>query len=131
MKKDFELPEVDTEYLTSSGLKWETVRDAGEWVIIRDYPLPPGYNVLRASVALKIEGGYPVSQIDMVYFEPGLSRADDKPIGALSAQTIDGKQFQRWSRHRTGENPWRPGVDDISTQLTLVDYWLEREFKIR
>ena len=119
------------EFLSQSGRRWETIRDAGEWVIISDYPLPPGYNVSHATVALKIEGGYPVTQIDMVYFDPPLGRQDGKPIGALSPQPISGRQFQRWSRHRTGENPWRPGVDDISTHLSLVDFWLEREFKLR
>lgn len=131
MRKDFELPEIDTEFLSRSGRRWETIRDAGEWVIISDYPLPPGYNVANATIALKIDGGYPVTQIDMVYFDPPLGREDGKPIGALSPQPISGKQFQRWSRHRTGENPWRPGVDDISTHLSLVDFWLEREFKLR
>ena len=42
---------------------------------------------------------------------------------------VDGKDFQQWSRHRTTESPWRPGEDDLSSHLVLVDDWLEREFK--
>lgn len=68
----------------------------------------------------------------MAYFSPGLARKDNQPIGATeSTQALDGKSFQRWSRHRTNEAPWRPGDDDVATHLVLVANWLEREFKIR
>ncbi len=77
--------------------------------------------------ALRIEPNYPDTQIDMVYFSPSFTRADNKAIKAVTAQNFDGKIWQQWSRHRTGKNPWRPGVDDISTHLLLVDYWLKSE----
>ena len=68
----------------------------------------------------------------MVFFFPALARKDNQSIGAIqSAQALDGKSFQRWSRHRTATAPWRPGEDDVSSHLVLVDDWLEREFKIR
>ncbi len=79
-------------------------------------------------VALRIETGYPDTQLDMVYFYPHLARCDRQPIGALASQTLDGKDWQRWSRHRTGQNPWRPGEDDLASHLALVEHWLEREF---
>lgn len=131
MRRQFNLPEEDTEYLNSSGYGWETIAESGNWVIVHDYPVPDGYNVSHVSVALKIETGYPTTQIDMAYFFPQLSRKDGKPIGALTAIGLDGKQWQRWSRHRTGNNPWRVGVDDICTHLAFVMHWLEREFQIR
>jgi hypothetical protein len=55
-------------------------------------------------------------------------RADGVPIKALAQQQIDGTGWQRWSRHRTPQNPWRPGVDSVATHLVLVDQWLLREF---
>lgn len=131
MRRQFNLPEEDTEYLNSSGYGWEAIAESGNWVIVHDYPVPDGYNVPRVSVALKIETGYPSTQIDMAYFFPQLSRKDGKAIGALTVLAMDGKQWQRWSRHRTGENPWRVGVDDICTHLAFVTHWLEREFQIR
>jgi hypothetical protein len=67
----------------------------------------------------------------MVYFSPPLKRLDNQPIGALTNQPLEGKIFQRWSRHRTPLNPWRPGLDNLETHLLLVDYWMKREFKIR
>jgi hypothetical protein len=131
MRRDFALPESDTDYLDSLGLKWETFSCEGNWAIVHDYPLPGGYNVQHASLGLKIDPGYPVSQIDMVYFSPHIHRTDGKSIGALAMQIINGTQWQRWSRHRTAANPWRVGVDEIATHLILIQHWLEREFQIR
>jgi Prokaryotic E2 family E len=128
MRRDFALPEQDTDFLNSTGYRWETVRDSsGNWVFIQDYPVPVGYNINRVKIALRIDAGYPVAQIDMVYFFPELRKLNGGPILALVLQVIEGMQWQRWSRHRTGENPWRPGLDDISTHLQLVNFWMERE----
>lgn len=130
MRRDFSLPEQDSSFLLSKDLEWETVNETGaQWVLIHKFPVPIGYNVDETAIAIMIPPGYPISQLDMVWFFPELSRLDSKPIGALSLQTIDGKPFQRWSRHRTAENPWRPGLDDLSVHLSLIDFWLERELK--
>lgn len=130
MRRHFALPEADEEFLNSFGLRWETLLESGvRWLLVYDFPVPPGYNVVNVTVALRIETGYPDAQLDMAYFFPALARADGRPIGALSSQPLDGKTFQRWSRHRTGENPWRPGIDDVSTHLMLVENWFRREFQ--
>lgn len=127
-RREFRLPERDEEFLAKLSLKWETVRDgAGGRVVIQDYPVPSGYNAARVRLNLRIEPAYPDTQIDMVYFFPHLARADGKAIKALAANAFDGVSWQRWSRHRTAANPWRPGIDDISTHLALVDSWLRRE----
>jgi len=91
--------------------------------------LPDGYNVREASLALRLPEGYPDTQIDMAYFSPPLTRADGQPIANLTPLAIEGKNYQQWSRHRTGVNPWRAGEDDIASHLSLVDDWLRREFK--
>ena len=98
-------------------------------MIINNYPVPDGYNVKSVSVALMIMPGYPSVQIDMAFFHPHLTRTNGKPIGALAYQSVNGTQYQRWSRHRTGSNPWRPGIDDVSTHLQLVNFWFDRELK--
>ena len=128
LRRQFTLPSADEQYLDSLNLEWETVRDLGQlWLVIHGWRLPHGYNVATVRVALQIPGGYADSQIDMVYFFPPLERTNRRSIGALSSQLICGENYQRWSRHRTAANPWRPGVDDVSTHLTLVDDWLSRE----
>lgn len=132
MRRKFDLPEDDTDFLETQGYQWETLLEGdSRWLIIHNYAFPSGYTVVQGSVALMLHPAYPDVQIDMAYFFPELHRQDAQPIGALSLQIIDGKVFQRWSRHRTGDNPWRPGVDDIGTHLTLVDNWLQREFVAR
>ncbi len=129
MRKQFLLPEEDIFFLDSLGLLWETINDQNmQWVIIHDYPIASGYNNQIVSVAIKIETGYPRAALDMAYFFPAIQRLDGFTINAISNQPIDDKIFQRWSRHRTAENPWRAGIDDISTHLSLVSFWFEQEF---
>lgn len=128
MRKEFTLPEEDTEYLDSTSCKWECIKDGKhQWLLIHDYPVPKGYNVKKVKVAMRIDSGYPVSQIDMAYFFPALSLNSGKKIAALANKVIEGENWQRWSRHRTGQNPWRPGIDDVSTHLQLVNFWFEKE----
>lgn len=128
MRRQFILPQRDREYLDARGLVWETVADAyGQWLLINDFPVPVGYNADKIIAALMIAPGYPDAQIDMVYFYPSLVRADGRAINALAQQQLDGRIFQRWSRHRTAQNPWRPGEDDVSTHFALVEGWLEKE----
>ncbi|WP_241750766.1 E2/UBC family protein, partial [Vibrio vulnificus] len=68
------------------------------WLIIKDHPLPEGYQVNKADVALLIPPSYPAAEIDMAYFFPALQRLSGRPIGAITTQAIDGRIFQRWSR---------------------------------
>ena len=130
MRREFDLPSFDVAHLDSTGLDWETIAEpnGNRWLLLHERPIRDGYSVVKATTALQIVASYPDAQIDMVYFNPHLARTDGKPIGALATQDIAGTVFQRWSRHRTGEAPWRPGEDDVSSHLVLVDDWLEREF---
>lgn len=132
MRREFEILAEDREYLDSLGLQWEAIIFQGVyWILIHDYPLPEGYMPLKTIVAIELTTGYPRAQLDMIYFYPDVIRIDKAPIGALTSRNIDNKNFQRWSRHRTAANPWREGLDNLSTHMALVEFWLEREFKIR
>jgi hypothetical protein len=125
-RREFSLPEEDTAYLNGINLTWETVRKGGLWLIIYNYSLPAGYLTATAELALMIPPNYPATEIDMVYFHPDLRKLAGSPIRATTPQIIDDRPFQRWSRHRT-PGQWRPGIDDISTHLLLVDKWLINE----
>lgn len=128
LRREFQLPAEDLLYLDGLSLEWEAVNDGrAAWLIIHEWRLPDGYTLSEVSLALMIPPNYSDSQIDMVFFRPGLARADGQAIRALSSQTIVGTEWQRWSRHRTGANPWRPGEDDIASHLGLVDHWLRCE----
>ena len=128
LRRDFKLPEEDVECLNDLGLTWETVMEGGtKWLIVRGYLIPRGYNHETADLALRIPPSYPDDQIDMVYFHPMLALTSGKAIRQLTPLTIECKPYQQWSRHRTGANPWRPGLDGVGTHLLQVDDWLRRE----
>jgi Prokaryotic E2 family E len=130
MRKQFQLGEEDEAGLTARCLLWEALIEGNaKWLIFPEYQIPEGYNHRMAVAALRIKPSYPDDDIDMVYFYPALGLTSGKTIAQLSLISLDGKQYQQWSRHRTGANPWRPGLDNVCTHLLLVDDWLKRELK--
>lgn len=122
MRRDFALPEDDTDELNGMGLEWETVRDpAGQWLLLHHIEFPTGYNHGRGSVAIQIPSNYPTAPLDMAYFHPHLARLDGQPLRQTDArQRIDGKDWQRWSRHYS----WIVGKHNICTHIVLVRHWL-------
>ena len=130
LRRQFELPTADVEFLDGLGLPWETIRDGGGmWLLVHQYLVPAAYQPSSVSAAVSIPQSYPDAPLDMVYFRPHLARVDRSAIGALADQAIDGATWQRWSRHRTGENPWRVGHDSIETHFLLAREWLDREVR--
>jgi hypothetical protein len=130
LRHEFNLLEEDEVFLKEYGLPWEVIIDGSQWVLIHKCRMPPGYNHDHVTAAIRIETGYPNAQLDMVYFYPALARLDGQPIGATeSMQALDGKNYQRWSRHRTSQNPWIAGRDSLGTHVILIEDWLEREFE--
>ena len=102
-----------------------------DWLIIHSCELPNGFNVDSADISFMIPNQYPAAALDMFYFYPELKRADGQPIGATSYQILEGKTYQRWSRHRTGENKWDPETDSIVSHFALMINCLKAEFKKR
>lgn len=132
LKTDFNVPIEDREFLNSLSNKVDMVKEGNiNWLIIRDYELPNGYNVANADVAFLIPPHYPRTQLDMVYFNPPLSRKDGKIIRTLSNQQIEGKTYQRWSRHRTAANKWNPEIDNVEAHVDLMMSCLIAEFNKR
>jgi hypothetical protein len=129
-RRDFSLPSDDSTWLDQTALNYELVTESGILrVIIYDFPIPSGYNTDKVAVNVRIDAGYPDVQIDMVYFYPPLAKTNGHPIAATCPDAFDGKTWQRWSRHRTPANPWRPGIDNLSTHFALIESWLSRELK--
>jgi hypothetical protein len=130
MRKAFQLGEEDEEWLAALGRSWEAiVENNAKWLLFPDYPIPEGYNHRTATAAIRIPPSYPDDQIDMVYFHPALALVSGTAIAQLSMCALDRTQYQQWSRHRTQANPWRPGLDNVSTHLLQVNSWLERELE--
>lgn len=129
MRREYRLPPEDEAYLDAQGCRWETIQPAGaQWLLVHDFRIPTGYTVDSATVAIRIGGAYPPAELDMAYFHPALKRTDEIVVRKTDGTVaIEGVQFQQWSRHRTPANPWRVGVDNVGTHLSLVEHWLERE----
>lgn len=129
-RRDFDLLPQDEQYLVSLGQEWEAIVEAGiRRIIIRNWMLPAGYGVSHADVNVRLDAGYPDTQIDMAYFYPHLARADQRPINGLSSDHFDGRDWQRWSRHRTDNSKWRAGEDNLATHMELVVDWLYAELR--
>ena len=129
-RRDFRLPASDEQHLDDVGYRYETIQESGkQWLVVQDFQIPEGFAPRKATVALLIPPAYPAAEIDMAWFDPGLSRGDDKPIPSLVAEACMGKSWQRWSRHRPQDAKWRVGFDDVSTHLLLVHSWLQDELK--
>jgi hypothetical protein len=131
LRRDFDLLPDDAQFLADYGLPWEAVSDGSQWVLIHQFPAQhDGYNHKIVTIAIRLETGYPNTELNMVYVHPPLARRDGRPIGATDAsQDILGVIYQRWSRHRTPQNPWKPGQDRIGSHIILIEDWFEREFE--
>ena len=63
----------------------------------------------------------------MAYIYPYLELESKQGIKGIASDNFESKRWQRWSRHRTKENPWRAGIDGVETHLLTVEEWLKRE----
>lgn len=124
-RRDFQLIPEDQAFLDKLNFCWSTIRDKNSnWLLIHEYPIPPGYSQEIACVALQIIGDYSTSGIDMFYFSPSLSLKSGKQINCTNCFVdICGTQYQRWSRHKQ----WRAGVDSLETHLLAMDDCLANE----
>ena len=125
-RQEFKLPDEDVVQLDAGSLNWETVKP--QWLLIHEILIPVGYNVEQASVAIRIPANYPTAALDMAYFFPHLHLSSGRAIpNAQGTVSINGQNWQQWSRHYTTQNPWLPGEYNVMTHLALVRSWLERE----
>lgn len=130
LRRQFDMLPEDEKFLDEYGLPWETIVEGDQWVLIHVFPTDMRYNHASVSIAIRLVTGYPHAALDMVYVFPHLARKDGKSIPQINAaQQLGGKSWQRWSRHRTSANPWRPGEDSIETHIYLIEDWFAREFK--
>lgn len=130
-RRQFCLPELDATFLDGLGLTWETIEEGGvQWLILQSYVLPEGYDQKIVDIAIQISAGYPATALDMAYLNPRVRRTNGRPIpNADVMKAIDGRQWQMWSRHRTPENPWVHGEDDLASHIHYMEAWLAAEIE--
>ena len=121
------LPQNDREYLTHRAIDYAVTSEANMiCVVLKQYPLPPGFRQDNADLLLRLSPGYPDVPPDMWWFDPPVCRADGSAIQATQVTEHHlGRQWQRWSRHLPA-GLWRSGIDTIESFLALIRKELER-----
>lgn len=129
LQRAFNLQDQDEIYLSQSALRLETIVEGGRrWAIIRGFSLPPGYREEMVDIAVEIPPTYPMAQLDMFYCYPALELETGVSIPQTQVrQNIEGRSYQRWSRHRQGTTSWNPAKDSIITHIAIILESITRE----
>src|SRR6202171_3509657 len=95
---EFAMLPQDERHLDDLELRWETLVDAGRrWLMLRNYPVPPGYRVSVTDIAIEVPVSYPGAQLDMFYCSPPLALLSGAMIEQTQhMETVTGVPFQRW-----------------------------------
>ena len=121
------LPSVDREYLRKRFPRFsETVEEQMICVVLPGFPLPPGLQIERSDLLLRLSQGYPDIAPDMWWFDPPVLRGDGRSFPQTQVQEEHlSRNWQRWSRHFEGTQ-WRPGVDSLESYLALISSELSK-----
>lgn len=127
-ERTFALLPVDEAHLGRLGLRWETVADGQRrFLLIHNYPVPAGYNVDRVVLALEIPPDYPGVAVYGFFTCPPLRRTSGHLIpNPRPDAEIRGQLYSGWSRYRSPLQ-WDANIDNVVTQLVLVETSLARE----
>jgi len=109
----------EIEQLQTQGYDVE-VHESGGLIllIIKKYPLPPGYNKTTTDLLLKIPMSYPNGKLDMFWTDPDLRLQESNGQASTTVENILGKQWLRFSWH---PQKWNPGVDNLFTFLEFIN----------
>ena len=132
LRRDFLLLDEDVHFLNGLKLDWEAVQDANQRVvIIYGFLLPSIFQPEKVGLKIKVPADYTAgAALDMFFTNVRVTRADGHEIPRLTdAGQFDGKQWWQWSRHYPNGTKWRPGIDNLGTHLSFVQYLLDEEAK--
>lgn len=121
------LLQEDRDYLARKGFAYETF-EHGQFLglVIKDFPLPPGYQIARTNLLILLPGGFPVTAPDMWWCDPWVKLANGTdPVNANVSELIGGRMWQRFSRH-FGAGPWVAGRSGVESYITLIKSDLTR-----
>lgn len=115
------LPEADRAYLERVGVAYRVFEEAGMLnVELLDFPIPDGLNARDANVLFRLSPSYPDTPPDMWWIIPHLTPVGGGVIPATEViETIDGRSWQRWSRHLDA-TAWRSGIDGLESYVRLL-----------
>lgn len=118
---------ADEAHLRDEGLKFEEAEEGGFLcVVIRDYPLPAGYQIPVTDLLLRLPPGFPDAAPDMWWCDPVVRLADGRmPPAAESMEQYVGRTWQRFSRHFAG-GQWSPTANGLAMFLAVIRRDFER-----
>ena len=131
-RRDFALLGVDESFLNQHFDLWQTLIEGGRrWLLIHDFPLPNGFSVTSATLAVDIPLTYPGAQIDMFFVNPLLALTNGAALPCTEGRVdILGQSYQQWSRHRGAASAWQSDSDNVVTHLALVESALANEVRL-
>ena len=115
------LPEPDIAFLEHAGIPHRVFEEGGMLnVELLEFTLPDGLNAGRANVLFRLSPSYPDTPPDMWWVIPHLTPVGGGQIPATEViETIDGRSWQRWSRH-LDPSLWRSGIDGLESYVRLL-----------
>jgi len=88
-------------------------------VLLRDYPLPPGYNKRSSDLLMRLPLSYPNGKPDMFWLEEDLTLAGGAiPQRAGVIETHLGRRWRRFSWH---PKSWDPIKCDLRTFIEFIN----------
>lgn len=99
--------EAEVDLLRKAGWEVEAGPDY-QWIVVKQVPLPEGWNQAETDILIKIRSGFPTTPPDNFYAEQDLRLANgNKPSNAPNEESIGGRNWLMFSYHlRDGE--WDP-----------------------
>lgn len=105
----------DQEFLEGLGFQFEVKAGSNEdLVVIKQVTLNARYKPAVADILIKVPPPYPTVKLDMFYLFPDVTFASGGPCPGTTSCSIDGRQWQQWSRHLP-DGVWRPATDCLET----------------
>lgn len=91
-----------------------------DWLIIKRWPLVPGWNKPETAVLILIPSGYPAIPPDNVYTDADLCLADGRePGNAAGVIDHNGRRWRQFSYH-VDPNEWQPDADPLRGHNVLT-----------
>ena len=121
------LPQSDIAYLNERCVAHEIATESDmTCVVLREWPLPSGFDRDTVDLLLRLNPGYPDVPPDMWWFSPSVHLNDGNSLPSTTVvSNYLGRSWQRWSRHfRKGQ--WQSGVDGLESYVALIRQDLER-----
>lgn len=100
-----------------------------EWILVRNVPLPPGWNTASIDVLVVLGPGFPSTPPDNFYVPAGLRLANGAVPSNFqpSAFNHDGKSWDMFSWHH--ESGWAPSAA-VESGSNLLSFMLEAERRL-